>query len=121
MCSRYLNPCFKIKAPLCCPLILKEYLNPRIDPRNGKQTCRLPHYSFWINPNDIFSHISINSQNFLFKFISNLYIPPWLEKIFKFMMFRLQKNALASPKIECIHFYSRPPGKTLLQVLIVTP
>ena len=43
----------------------------------------------------------------------NLYIPPWLGEIFKFMVFRSLENEFVSQKIESIHFYSCLLGKTL--------
>ena len=61
-------------------------------------------------------HISINSLRLyllnylslecLLIFLSNLYILQWLEKSFKFMVFRLLKNAFSSQKIKSRQFYS---------------
>ena len=45
-------------------------------------------------------------STFSLNFFSKLYIPPWLEEIFKFIVFRLIKNTFASQKIESGHFYS---------------
>ena len=50
-----------------------------------------------------------------------MYIASWLGNNFKFMVFRLLKNAFASQKIESRHFNSCPLGKTLPKVLIITP
>ena len=44
-------------------------------------------------------------------FFLNLYIPPWLQKSFKFMMLRLLANIFMSQKIESVHFYSCPQAK----------
>ena len=76
------------------------------------------------------SNISINlfelylSPYFLLNFLSNLYIPPWLRKFFKFMVFKFLENTLASQNIDSRHFYScshplpiAPAVKTLPQVL----
>ena len=40
------------------------------------------------------------SQGLFLNFLSNLCIPTWLWKIFKFMVFRLLENVFASQKIE---------------------
>ena len=47
----------------------------------------------------------------------NLYIPLWLRKFFKFMVFRLLKKAFASQQTKSRHFYScpSPPGQSSLQ------
>ena len=53
----------------------------------------------------------------------NLYIPLWLRKFFKFMVFRLLKKAFASQQTKSRHFYScplPPLGKALSKVLIAT-
>ena len=68
-----------------------------------------------LNLKDILSHISINSlaldlpPGYLLGFLSELYIPPWLGKFFKFMLFRLLE----------MHFLLMPPDKTFPQVLII--
>ena len=74
-----------------------------------------------INLKAILSHISMNLTVFhlskhLLNFLSDLYIPPWLGKIFKFMVFRFLENAIAGQKIESNHFnffYSCLLSKTL--------
>ena len=58
---------------------------------------------------------------YLLNFLSNLHIPPWLGKTFKFVVLRLLENAIASQKSESSHIYSWYPSKTLPQVLIITP
>ena len=50
--------------------------------------------------------LRILSLPFVFIFLENLYIPPWLVKTFKFMVFILLKNAFVSKKIEFTHCYS---------------
>ena len=53
--------------------------------------------------------------------LSDLHIPPWLRKDFRFMVFRLLENAFASQNIESSHSHPCPlSGKTLLQVLLIT-
>ena len=52
----------------------------------------------------------ISPEPFL-NFFLNLYIPPWLQKSFKFMVLRLLTNTFVSQKIESVHFYSCPQVK----------
>ena len=61
----------------------------------------------------------ISFLNVSLLFVSNLYIPSWLEKNFKFMVFRLLENALAIQK-EFENTYSCPTRQNLPQV-IITP
>ena len=51
------------------------------------------------------------------KFLSNLYMPPWLWKLFKFMVFRLLENTFANQNIEWRHFHSCLPDKILPKFL----
>ena len=57
-------------------------------------------------------HISTNSLSFL----SNLYILPWLVKIFIFMVFKFLENAL-NP---CILHMAPSPVKSLHQIFVIT-
>ena len=52
----------------------------------------------------------ISPECFL-NFFSNLFIPPWLQKNFKFMGLRLLENTFVSQKIESVRFYSCPQAK----------
>ena len=60
-----------------------------------------------INP----PHISMDSckkfisSEYFLNFFSNLYIPPWLGKSFKFTVLRLLKKTFVSEKIESVHLY----------------
>ena len=81
--------------------------------QNGKRIlCRLLPLSFKIDLRDTSFHISINSLGLylspesLSNSLSNLYIPPWLGTIFKFMVFRFLENAFPSQKTESRYFYS---------------
>ena len=83
-------PYFKINFPLfCCPL----FFNPqvRINKKANKDCHLLPQY-FRIALKDASSNISIDpiglSSFHKFYFLTNLYIPLWLWKICKFMVFR---------------------------------
>ena len=51
------------------------------------------------------------SPEYFLDFFSNLYIPPWLRKSFKFMTLRWLENTFLRQKIESVHFYSYPQGK----------
>ena len=44
------------------------------------------------------------SPEHLLNFFSNLYIPPWLQKSFKFMVIRLLENTIVGQKIESANF-----------------
>ena len=48
------------------------------------------------------------SPEYFLKFFSNLYIQPWLRKIFKLMMLKLLENTFASQKNKSVDFYSCP-------------
>ena len=56
----------------------------------------------------------------LLNFLSKLYIPPWLGKIFKFLVFKLLEDAFASHKIGSGIFLLMPPGEFLPQVLVIS-
>ena len=86
--------------------------------QNGKRTrCRLLPQSFRINFKDTPCHISMTPKGFIFSpeyfliFFSNLYVAPWLRKIFKFMVLRSLENAFVNQKIESVHFYFCPQAK----------
>ena len=51
------------------------------------------------------------SPEYFLNFFSNLYIPPWLRKSFKFMVLRLLENTFVSEKLESVYFYSYPQAK----------
>ena len=48
------------------------------------------------------------SPEYFLIFFSNLYIPPWLQKSFKFMVLRLLANTFVNQRVESVHFYSCP-------------
>ena len=110
-------PIFLINTPLILKLPLFQWIFQPSgqDQENGKRTCCwLPPRYFRINLKDTSFYIAVCllrfylSLEFLLSFFSNLYIPPWLGKIFKFVVFRLLENAFASQKIESRHFFSCP-------------
>ena len=90
-------PYLKINAPIfCCPLFFKNYLNPqvRINKIVNKHTV-----DYHPSPSQLTSRIHtliflwatkefISPESFL-NFFLNLYIPPWLWKGFKFIVWRL--------------------------------
>ena len=51
------------------------------------------------------------SPEYSLNYFSNLYIPSWLWKNFKFMVLRLLKKTFVSQKIKSVHFYSYPKAK----------
>ena len=55
------------------------------------------------------------SPNNLLNFLLNLYISPRFKKYFKFIIFRLLKNAFMNQKIESRHLYSCPQAKSPLE------
>ena len=57
----------------------------------------------------------------LLNFLSKLYIPPWLGKIFKFLVFKLLEDAFASHKIGSGIFLLMPPGEFLPRFLSSVP
>ena len=67
---------------------------------------------------DTSSYISVDPLKlylfleYLLNFHSNLYIPPWLWKIFKFMVFRLLEKTFVGQKIWSSHFYSCQPRQS---------
>ena len=66
-----------------------------------KKYCHLLPQSFRITLKDT-SSISINPLGFnlSINFHKNLYIPPWLQKIFKFVVFRQVENEFVSRKMK---------------------
>ena len=109
--NAYINY-FKINASIfCCPLFLKEYLNPqlRINKMVNKHTVdyhpsRLPLTSrihpliFLWTPKRVYL-----SRIFLQFFLIPVY-PAMVAEKFKFMVLRLLANGFASQKIESVRF-----------------
>ena len=63
----------------------------------------------------------ISPESFL-NFFLNLYIPPWLQKSFKFMVLRLLANTLIHLWVKKLNLFifTHAPSKTLPQVFIIT-
>ena len=105
VCRGAYIPYFKIIAPIFCCFIFLERLNPqfRINKMANKHTVNyhpspseftsknlfLPLTFLWTPKGSI-------PPEFLLDFFSNLYIPPWLQKGFKFMVLRLLENTFES-------------------------
>ena len=66
-------------------------------PSPSKLTSRIQSLIFLRTPKGF-----ISPEHFL-NFFSNLYITPWLQKSFKFMVLRLLKKKFVSQKIENVH------------------
>ena len=60
----------------------------------------------------------ISPESFL-NFFLNLYIPPWLQKSFKFSV-KITANTFVSQKIECVHFYSCLQAKLYRRFLLLS-
>ena len=127
---------FKINPPLFyCPLFSENYLNPqvRINKMVNKHTVDYhPSYSQLISRIHFLIFLRtpkgfISPESFL-NFFLNLYIPPRLQKSFKFIELRLLGNTFVSQKIESVHFtydpkqsstlgfYHNPPGRRKLLI-----
>ena len=61
----------------------------------------------------------ISPESFL-NFLLNLYIPPWLQKSFEFMVKIIGKIHLCVKKMN-LSIFTHPPNKTLPQVFIIIP
>ena len=97
--------------------------------RTNKMANSLAYHPFFtISLKDISFHISINnlmhytclsfSLDYLFKFLSNFYIPPCVKKVFNFMEFIFVENALIQGIFTHVPSHSTPSP---LQVLVFTP
>ena len=112
-------PYFKISAPIfCCSIIFEECVNLPVKinkmvnehtfnyhPRLSELTSRIYPHIYLCTPMDFIS------PEYFLNFFSNLYIPPWLQKSFKFMVLRLLENTFESQKIEFVNLYSCPQAK----------
>ena len=114
--QRCLYPLFQNQSPhfLLPPLIRRISQSSYQNQQNGKQTYYHPLIFLWTFKGFIISEHFLN-------FFSNLYIPPWFQKSFKFMVLRLLANIFVSQKIESIDFYSCSQARLSPQVLIITP
>ena len=94
----------------CCFNFFEECLNLQV--RINKMVKK---HNYYTSPSEFTSRIHplvflwtpkvfISPEHFL-SFFSNLYIPPWLQKSFKFMTLRLPENAFVSQKTESVYFY----------------
>ena len=100
-----------MKAPFfASTFFFKEYLNHQVNKMVTFHYC--PSWSFKTNLINKSFHISLDSlelylfPNCLLNFHSNLYIPPQMRKMLKFIVFRLLESVFAKQKIESRHFHS---------------
>ena len=97
VCKGTYFPYFKINDPIfCCPLFFEEPLCPqvRINKMVSEHTV-----NYHPRPSELTSRIHplilqwtpkwFMSPEYFLNFFSNLQIPPWLQKSFKFMVLRL--------------------------------
>ena len=122
-------PYLKINVPIfCCYLSLEEYFKPQVKitqmvnehtvdyhPSPSELTSRIYPLIFLWTPEGF-----IPLEYFL-NFFSNLYIPPWLGKSFKFMVLRLMENTFVTQNIESVHFYLWPLTKFSLRFPLLHP
>ena len=114
---------FQNQSPIfCCPLFSENYLNPqaRIKIIVNKHTV-----DYHPGPSELISRIDILiflwapkgfiSTEFFWNFFLNLYIPPWLQKSFKFSV-KITANTFVSQKIDSVHFYHYPQGRRELPI-----
>ena len=88
VCRRASIPHFKITAPFSV-VVFFEYLKSRVTINKIVKEHAVDSH--------MHSHISMDSlglylSEYLFSFLSNLYIPPWLGRSSKFMVFRLPEK-----------------------------
>ena len=115
--QRCLYPLFQNQSPhfLLSSLFWKLSQPLGQDQQNSKQIyCQLPIIIFLWTPKGF-----ISPESFL-NFLLNLYIPPWLQKSFKFIVLTYCKYICESKNWIC-SFLLMPPSKTLPQVFIIIP
>ena len=118
--QRYLYLLFQNQSPhFLLPIFSENYLNPqaRINKMVNKHTV-----NYHPSPSQLISRIHpliflwtpkgfISPESFL-NFFLNLYIPPWLQKSFKFIVLRLLANTFVNQEsVESVNFYSCPQAK----------
>ena len=119
---------FKTIASISCySFFFKEYFNPqvRINKMVNKHTVdyytSLSELTSRIHPlTFLWTPKGFIAPEYFLNFSSNLDIPPWLQKSFKFIVLRLLENIYES-KNWFYSFLLMPPNKTLFHVLIITP
>ena len=90
ICSRCRNPLFQKKHAL--------FFNLQVKIKKMTNKNSINYYSSRQDYlKDTSSHIS---RWILLYFLTKLFIPTWLRKIFKFMAFRLLENALVNQEVE---------------------
>ena len=108
--QRCLYPYFKISASILCRFIFfEECLNPqvRINKMVNEHTVDYhpspSEFTSWIHPLIfLWTPKEFISAEYFLNFFSNLYIPPWLQESFKFMVLRLLENTFVSQKTEFV-------------------
>ena len=123
VCRGVCMPYFKTNPPIfCCPLFSDNYLNPQV--RINKMVNKYS-VDYQPNPSQLIWRIHrlmfpwtpkgfISPESFLNLFL-NLYIPPWLQKSFKFIALRFLQIYLWVKKLNLFIFthaseQNFPPG-----------
>ena len=102
---RYLYPLFQNKSPYFLLFSIFGKLSQPLgqDQPNIKQVyCQIPIIIFLWTPKGF-----ISPESFL-NFLLNLYIPPWLQKSFKFILLRLLQIHLWVKKLNLFNFTQAP-------------
>ena len=111
VCRGNFIPHFKIKAPIFChPIFTEKYINPqvRINEMVNKHIVdyhpSLSQLTSMTHPLIFLWTLSVgfvSPESFLNLFL-NLYVPPWLQENFKFMVLRLLANIFWCQKIDFV-------------------
>ena len=79
------------------------FKHPGRTQQNAQRTVSIPTLVLQELPQEhilLYVYRSFMAESFFRKFGEILYLPPWVGKIFKLMLFRLLKKAFASEEIE---------------------
>ena len=116
MCRGVCIHYFKINPPIfCCLLFSESYLNPQVE---TNQMVNKHNVDYHPSPLQLISRIhplrflwtpqGFISPEFFLIFFTNLYIPPWLRKSFKFIVLRLLQIHLLVKKLILFIFNYAP-------------
>ena len=116
MCRGVCIQYFKINPPIFCgPLFSESYLNPQV---KTNQMVNKHNVDYHPSPLQLISRIhplrflwtpqGFISPEFFLIFFTNLYIPPWLRKSFKFIVLRLLQIHLLVKKLNLFIFNYAP-------------
>ena len=113
VCRGVSSPHFKINPLIfCCPLFSENYLNPqvRINKIVNKHTA-----DYHPSPSQLI--LRIHPPEYFLNFFLILYIPPWLQRTFEFIVLRLLATTFVNQKTESVHFYLCLQAKLSCKIL----